>query len=186
MLFPRPPYPVLPRSPAGRRRLTLLVILAVFMTDVASKSWALAMAGTGFGDTSIIELALAENQGLAFSTGTGTLTWPQILLIRLTVLSALVLVALRFALERLRFALGFGLVLGGGLGNAWDGAAGDGAVIDFISTAPISPLEGGIVLNLADVWIFTGLALLYPLFRVAGRAAQRRFQAVEARLLNRS
>jgi lipoprotein signal peptidase len=185
MFLPSPPYPVLPQSRAGRRRLTLLVLLAVFMTDVASKSWALAMAGTGFGDTSFIEIALAENTGLAFSTGTGTLTGFQVLAIRLTVLSVLVLVALRFALERLRFALGFGLVLGGGLGNAWDGAGPDGAVVDFISTAPMSPLEGGVVLNLADLWIITGLALLYPLFRLAGRAAQGRFREVEARLLRR-
>lgn len=191
MVFPRPPYPLLPRSRAGRSRLAFLVLLAVFVADVASKSWALAVAGTGVGDTGLFEIALIENEGLAFSTGTGTLTGTQILLIRLTVLSALVLIALRFALDRLRFTLGFGLLLGGGLGNAWDGAAGDGAVVDFISTAPISralgrgPLEGGVVLNLADVWIITGLALLYPLFRIAGRASQRRFRAVEARLLNR-
>jgi signal peptidase II len=191
MLFPRPPYPLFPRSRAGRRRLTLLVLLAVFVTDVASKSWALAVAGTGVGDTSLVEIALAENEGLAFSTGTGTLTGTQILVIRLAVLVALVVTALRFARDRLRYALGFGLLLGGGLGNAWDGAAGDGAVVDFISTAPISralwsdPLAGGVVLNLADMWIITGLALLYPLFRGAGRSAQRRFVAVEARLLHR-
>lgn len=191
MFFPRPPYPLVPRGRAGRRRLTLLVLLAVFVTDVASKSWALAMAGTGVGDTGVVEIALTHNEGLAFSTGTGTLTGAQILVIRLAVLSALVLIALRFAFDRLRYALGFGLILGGGLGNAFDGAAGDGAVVDFISTAPISralgshPLAGGVVLNLADLWIITGLALLYPLFRIAGRAAQQRFRAVEARLLNR-
>jgi lipoprotein signal peptidase len=190
MFVTRSALPVLPRSRAGRRRLTLLVLLAVFVTDVASKSWAVAAAGTGIWSTGVLELALAENQGLAFSTGTGTLSGGHVLLIRLAVLSALVLVALRFALDRLRFALGFGLVLGGGLGNAWDGAAGDSAVVDFISTAPISralggdPLAGGVVLNLADLWIITGLALLYPLFRIAGRAAQGRFRTIEARVLS--
>ncbi|MEJ2502352.1 MAG: signal peptidase II [Gemmatimonadota bacterium] len=190
MFVTRSALPVVPRSRAGRRRLILLVLLAVFVTDVASKSWAVAAAGTGIWSTGVLELALAENQGLAFSTGTGTLSGGHVLLIRLAVLSALVLVALRFALDRLRFALGFGLVLGGGLGNAWDGAAGDSAVVDFISTAPISralggdPLAGGVVLNLADLWIITGLALLYPLFRIAGRAAQGRFRTIEARVLS--
>lgn len=170
-------------------RLTVLVTLAVFLTDVASKNWAISALGGGYADLSLLALTVEENSGLAFSVGAGALSSLGVLALRLVVLAVVLLLTLRFGPRSLRFAVGFALVLGGGLGNASDALLRDGAVVDFISTAPISralfgsPTAQGVVMNLADIWILTGLVLLYPLFRLFGRAVQRRFQALEARLL---
>jgi hypothetical protein len=46
-----------------------------------------------------------------------------------------------------------------------------------------SPTAQGVVMNLANVWVVAGLALLYPLFRILGLAVQRRFREVERRLM---
>lgn len=176
-------------SRAGLFRLTMLVALAVLLADIASKNWAVATVGTGYMDLGLIALTVVENDGLGFSVGVGVLSVGAVLALRLAGLAALVLLTWRFGPESLRYAGGFALVLGGGLGNASDVVFRDGVVVDFISTAPIvSALGGGamaegVVMNLADVWILTGLAMLYPLFRILGLAIQRRFQQVEDRIL---
>jgi hypothetical protein len=109
--------------------------------------------------------------------------------LRLGALAALLILAWPFGPASLRFALGFALVIGGGLGNASDVVLRDGAVVDFISTAPLTRglLSGtsveGVVLNLADVWVLAGLFLLYPLFRALGVAVQRRLVRLEERIL---
>lgn len=175
-------------SRAGLVRLGLLVTLAVLLADVASKNWALAVVGTGYVDLGLVALTVVENDGLAFSVGGGLLGPVAVLALRLGALGALLLLAWRFGPGSLRFAVGFALVLGGGAANAADVVFREGAVVDFISTSPITrSLAGseGFVLNLADVWILTGLALLYPLFRTLGLAAQRRFQQVERRMFPR-
>lgn len=176
-------------SRTGLVRLTLLVTLAVLLTDVASKNWALAAVGAGYVDLGLLALTVVENEGLAFSVGAGVLSYTAVLTLRLGALAALLLLAWRFGPDSLRFAMGFALVLGGGLGNASDVVFRNGAVVDFISTTPAaralggSPAAQGVVMNLADVWVVAGLALLYPLFRILGLAVQRRFREVERRVL---
>jgi lipoprotein signal peptidase len=171
--------------------LTMLVTLAMLLADVASKNWALAAVGAGTVELGPIALVVVVNDGLAFSIGGGLLNAATILALRVAGLVAILGLAWRFGPYRLRYALGFAMVLGGGLGNAGDVVFRDGAVVDFISTAPIArALAGhdgaqGIVLNLADVWVLAGLALLYPLFRILGLAAQRRIRRVEGRVLGR-
>jgi lipoprotein signal peptidase len=175
-------------SRAGLLRLTMLVTVAVLLADVASKNWAVAAVGTGYVDLGLIALTVVQNDGLAFSVGAGMLSYATVFALRLGVLAALLILALRFAPDSLRFAIGFALVLGGGLGNASDVVFRDGAVVDFISTTPLiralggSTMAEGIVLNLADVWILAGLALLYPLFRALGLAAQRRLRPGQRRV----
>jgi lipoprotein signal peptidase len=176
-------------SPAGILRLASLITIAVLLADVASKNWALAAVGTGHVDLGFIVLTVVENEALAFSTGTGVLSGATVLGLRLAALFAILLLAWRFGADSVRYAVGFALVIGGGLGNASDVVFRDGAVVDFISPTAISSALGapspaeGLVLNLADVWIFIGLALLYPLFRQFGRAAQQRMEEVEDRVL---
>jgi len=173
----------------GRFRLTTLVTLAVLLADVASKNWALSAVGGGYVDLGLIGLIVVENDGLAFSAGAGALSSATVLALRLGALAVILLLAWRYGPERLRYAVGFALLLGGGLGNATDIVFRNGAVVDFISMAPIPAavgghvVAGGIVLNLADVWILFGLVLLYPLFRGLGLSAQRRMQVVESRML---
>lgn len=191
MSFARFPSESVTDSRAGLFRLATLVTLAVLLADVASKTWAVAVVGTGYVDLGLVALTVVENDGLAFSTGAGALDQAVVLTLRLAALAGLLLLAWRFWADSLRCAIGFALVLGGGLGNASDVAFRDGAVVDFISTTPIaralagSSMAEGFVMNLADLWILAGLFLLYPLFRVLGLAAQRRFRDVEERVLGR-
>ncbi len=171
-------------------RLSLLLTVAVLLADVVSKNWALAVVGTGYVDLGVIALTVVENEGLAFSTGAGTLSYTTVLALRLGALIALMILAWRFGPESRRSAIGFALVLGGGLGNALDVVFRNGAVVDFISTTPVARSLGGaaaegFVMNLADVWILIGLALLYPLVRTIGLAGQARLKAFERRILAR-
>jgi lipoprotein signal peptidase len=169
-------------------RLTILVMIAVLLADVASKNWAMAVVGAGQVELGIVVLTVVENDGLAFSAGAGVLTEEAILRLRLAALAGLLILAARFGLASHRFAIGFALVLGGGLGNASDIVFRDGAVVDFISTTPVaravagSRTAEGVVMNLADIGIFAGLAMVYPVFRMIGVSTQRRFQDVEERL----
>lgn len=183
----RYPSPTPTDTRAGLIRLTMLVTAAVLLADVATKNWALAAVGTGYVDLGLVTLTVVQNEGLAFSVGAGVLSYAAVLGLRLGALAALMVLAWRFGPESLRFAIGFALVLGGGLGNASDVVFRDGAVVDFISTPPVSEALGGttFVLNLADVWVLAGLALLYPLFRSLGLAVQRRLKQVEGRILGR-
>jgi len=173
----------------GLFRLTTLVTLAVLLADVASKNWALSAVGGGHVDLGLISLVVVENDGLAFSAGAGALSSATVLALRLGALAVILLLAWRYGPERLRYTVGFALLLGGGLGNATDIVFRNGAVVDFIRMAPIPAavgghvVAGGIVLNLADVWILSGLVLLYPLFRGLGLSAQRRMKVVESRML---
>jgi lipoprotein signal peptidase len=191
MSFVRYPSATVTESRAGLFRLATLVTLAVLLADVASKNWALAALGTGYIDLGLIALTVVENDGLAFSTGAGVLNTTTVLGLRLAALAAVLLLAWRFGADSVRFAVGFALIVGGGLGNVSDVVFRDGAVVDFIRAAPIpaalggNTLAEGIVINLADVWILTGLALLYPLFRILGLAAQGRLREVEERVLGR-
>jgi lipoprotein signal peptidase len=172
-------------------RLAGLVTLAVLLADVASKNWAVSAVGTDTVDLGVVALTVVENDGLAFSTGAGVLSSTTVLALRLATLAAVLVLAWRFGTRSHRFAVGFALVLGGGLGNASDLVFRDGVVVDFISTAPVAgaltggPAAAGLVLNLADIWILSGLALLYPLFRILGLAVQRRLGDVEGRVLGR-
>jgi lipoprotein signal peptidase len=176
-------------SRAALLRLAVLVTVAVLLADVATKNWALAVVGSGYVDLGLVALTVVENEALAFSVGTGVLAPTTVVALRLGALAALLILAWRFGPASLRFALGFALVIGGGLGNASDVVLRNGAVVDFISTAPLTrgPLSGtsveGVVMNLADVWVLAGLFLLYPLFRALGVAVQRRLVRFEERIL---
>jgi lipoprotein signal peptidase len=178
-------------SRASLFRLATLLAVAVLLADVASKNWALSTLGSGHVDLGLVGLTLVQNDGLAFSTGAGLLSAPIVLALRVAALLGVLGLAWRFGAERPRYAVGFALVLGGGFGNAGDVLLRGGAVVDFIHASPLAPVLGdgllgsGIVLNLADVWILTGLACLYPLFRAFGLAVQRRLERLERHLVLR-
>jgi lipoprotein signal peptidase len=183
-----------PAATESRRavfRLAALITIAVLLADIASKNWAIAMVGNGYVDLGLVALTVVHNDGLAFSIGAGLLDYAVVLALRLAGLAGILFLAWRFRPRSLRAAVGVALLVGGGLGNLSDLVFRDGAVVDFISTTPAAraltgnPVMEGIVMNLADVWILAGLALLYPVFRSLGLGTQRRFREAEARVLGR-
>lgn len=154
-----------PAPPAGRKRIRLLVTVAltVLVLDLATKALAVAridpeqpvVVPGGF-----LELRLLRNAGAAFSLATG-MTW------LLTIVAVVVVVIIVRMARRLRspgWAWGLGLVLGGAIGNLVDRlfrAPGplQGRVVDFLALVhdgrSIWP-----VFNIADSCIITGGALL--------------------------
>lgn len=179
-----------PAPPAGRKRIRLLVVvaLAVLVLDVATKVLAVAridpqqpvVVPGGF-----LELRLLRNPGAAFSLATG-MTW------LLTIVAVVVVVIIVRMARRLRsagWAWGLGLVLGGAIGNLLDRlfrAPGplQGHVVDFLALVhdgrSIWP-----VFNVADSCIITGGALLVLMAILGrepegGRTVSRRTQSSDA------
>jgi signal peptidase II len=130
------------------------VAAATVAVDQLTKTWALNALDDGpiklaFG----VRLALTFNSGAAFSVGTGR---PALFAIAAIVtLVVLGVVVARSSLDRLRM-VGFGLIMGGALGNVVDRLARghDGNVVDFID------FGWWPVFNVADSCLFIGVALL--------------------------
>ncbi len=131
------------------RRLSLIAALVVVVLDQLSKHLALRHLPPGYGTPlwpGLLNLQLVRNTGAAFSLFTGL---PRLLgLVSLVVSVALLLWILRRPPRGPWESLGFGLLLGGALGNGLDRWR-LGAVVDFLALVPIQfP-----VFNLADVAI---------------------------------
>ena len=112
---------------------------------------------------SVLELSYAENRGAAWSLFSNA-TLP------LTILRAVASVAMLWWLmrqpkPRLGLTLAIGLIAGGALGNAFDGAT-RGYVVDMLLSPTLTALYRPIfgteypVFNLADVGVVSGVALL--------------------------
>jgi signal peptidase II len=138
-------------------RLWLAVVLAVYVVDQLTKTWAERTLSSGDPRDvvdGLIRLHLAHNAGAAFSTGTSYTV--VLTVIALTVIA----VCLRIA-GRLRsrgWAIALGLVVGGALGNVTDRLFRDpspfrGHVVDFIEF-PHWP-----IFNVADSAISVAAAL---------------------------
>lgn len=130
----------------------------VVVLDQLTKHWALTALEDGPIDlVGSLRLKLVFNDGAAFSLG-GSGNTTVIAAIGLCVAAAIVRLGLRA--EHRLWALGYGVVLGGALGNLVDRAlrAGDGvlggAVVDFID------LQWWPVFNVADSALWVGIALL--------------------------
>ncbi len=165
-------------------RFAALVGLAAWLSDWASKSWALeavAHAPVELGDRLL--LSVARNDALAFSSF-ASMPLGSIVSLRLTCILVLAILAIRFAAESRRLACAFALLLAGGIGNIWDVFFREGAVVDFIGVGPfpVADSEVAIVFNLADVWIKVGVILALPLIRRAAQRTQEASDAFERRL----
>lgn len=109
---------------------------------------------------SLLEFVYVRNSGAAFSLASG-MTWV------FTVIAVVVIVAIGWLARRIRarsWAVMFGLLLGGVLGNLTDRlvrppAFGVGWVVDFISTPWMIPA----IYNLADSCIVSSMVLLVVL-----------------------
>ena len=147
--------------PARARRLQLLVAalaLLWYAADLATKTWAIAaLSDQPPRDLlgSVIRLDLIRNPGAAFSLGTGS-TWV------LTVLAVVVLVVVVRSSRRLGsrgWAVAFGMLLGGALGNLTDRLTrepgfGRGHVVDFID------YNRWFIGNVADIAIVAAACLV--------------------------
>ncbi|MFD6273110.1 signal peptidase II [Nocardia asteroides] len=140
------------KKPAGPRRLTTLLIIAVvlFGLDLLTKCLAVAFIDPGESVPIIGDFArftLVRNPGAAFSMATG-MTW------LLTLIAAAVVIGvirIGRTLRSLWWAIGLGMVLGGALGN----------LVDRIFRYP-GPLQGHVVDFVAVGW--------WPVFNVADSA----------------
>lgn len=167
-------------------RLAVLVALACFLADWATKTWAVAnvTAPDFIQLRPWLWLAVVRNDAFAFSTG-GGIPVESIAILRLTGLVVAIILGLRFAAQSRRFATGFALLVAGGLGNTTDLFFRDDAVVDFIAAGPFELQLAGfatgfdIAFNVADLWILASIVLLFPLIRAAGAHARAASEAPE-------
>lgn len=167
-------------------RFACLLGVAAWLSDWASKSWALdALAHTPVVLGDGLLLGVVRNDAFAFSS-LSFIPFGSIVSLRLTCIAVLLVLAIRFATESRRLACAFALLLAGGIGNVADLFFRDGAVVDFIGLGPfpVADSEVAIVFNLADVWIKIGVVLAFPLIRRAARRTQEASDAFERRLLS--
>lgn len=173
-------------------RFAILVALAAFVLDWATKSWAVAMVGESEIPMGMFALTVVYNDAFAFSSGSGALSSSSVLAVRLGMILFVTMLAVWNGNVDRRSVIGFALLIAGGLGNAADVIFRGGAVVDFISTSPLTftvagePLHMTFVFNIADVWVFAGIYLLWPLFRRLGMQAQQCVAALERRVLART
>jgi signal peptidase II len=156
-------------APVRSRRTELLVTAAVVLVvDQLTKVWAVAAldGGRTIDLVGSLRLRLTFNDGSAFGLGSGRTTLVAIIAIAVS----LVVIRLGLRATRRSWAIGFGLVLGGAVGNLVDRAirSGDGLlggrVVDFVD------LQWWPVFNVADVAIVAGVALLVLLSLREGEA----------------
>ena len=153
-------------------RLVALAGIAAFLADWASKSWALGTLGHATAALGWLVLGLESNQAFAFSSGESVS--PEVVMgARLSALLGIGIVFGRLFVRDRRTAVGAGLILGGGMGNAVD-LAFRGSVVDFIGA-------GHFYFNLADLAILVGIGLMAPMIRVHALTTQRRIAQWERR-----
>lgn len=147
--------------------LTLLAVTAVviYVADQLSKMWVMATLPEGVSQPVLgdfLQFYFVRNPGAAFSLSSGT-TWV------FSILAAVVTVVIIVFSRKIRsvaWAVVFGLLLGGTLGNLTDRLTkvngqgvvefGNGLVIDFIFTPWMMPA----IYNVADIAIVSSMCLL--------------------------
>lgn len=173
------------------QRTALLLMAAAFLMDWASKSWALNVLGGDVVPLGALSLEVARNDAFVLSAGAGAVSPTLVLSVRLLGLLLLLMLLSRADTLSRRSVIGVSLLVAGGLGNAADLMFRNGAVVDFISTGLMTyrfygePVQFGLVFNVADLWIFAGVFLLWPQFREVGLQVRRRLARIERRVLAR-
>jgi signal peptidase II len=146
------------RPAAGRLRLAFAGAAALVVAlDQLTKQ--LALSGLSDGPVHLVgslRLALTFNAGAAFSVGAGRSTVVAVL----AVLVVGVIVRMGLTAPRQALAVGYGVLLGGALGNLIDRALRDGhgflggRVVDFVD------LGWWPVFNVADASLWVGIGIL--------------------------
>lgn len=158
-----------PRRSGRTVALWFLVFTALSSgCDLSTKAWAENALVEPGASMSVVDpwlsFTLAYNRGTAFSVipHLGEARWIFALL-AVAVVAGLFAMAVRRRPRLLELGA-LGLIAGGALGNGYDRAfhltpAGDTAVVDFISVKLTSTYTWP-TFNIADAWIFIGVALL--------------------------
>ncbi|GAA1558980.1 signal peptidase II [Dermacoccus profundi] len=163
-----PDHPRTPRG-ASTRHLAVLGLAAAtaYGIDQATKAWALDALADGHPREvigSFLRFQLTHNPGAAFSLGTNSTIF-------ITAIAVAVVIAVLVTARKLRstgWALAFGLIVGGAVGNLTDRffrppGGGKGYVVDFLQ------LPNWPIFNVADIAICTAAALVVVLtFRGVG------------------
>jgi signal peptidase II len=139
-------------------RIGLLVAALVFASDQLTKYWILRIINLDEREpiqlTPFLDLAMAWNKGVSYGLLTTQL---QYLLVALSVIIAAFIFTLLAKATKPLSAAGYGLLIGGALGNALDRML-HGAVADFVH------LHWGTwswyIFNVADIAIVAGVAVL--------------------------
>jgi signal peptidase II len=146
-----------PRSRRARRTAFAAAAAVVVALDQLTKQVALSTLDDGPVDlVGSLRLSLTFNDGAAFNLGSGRTTGIALLAVAISA----VILALGLRAERTAVAVGYGVVLGGALGNVADRAfrAGDGflggRVVDFVDPGWWP------VFNVADAALWVGIGLL--------------------------
>lgn len=169
-------------------RMALLCLTLAFLSDWATKSWALNTVRHQPLEWGAIRLLVVENDAFAFSTGAGLLPAWAVASIRLTALVACVVLVLWHGHDKLRILAGVGLLAGGGLGNLADLLVRGAAVVDFIGVRAMHPADGRpleVYANLADLWIFASVGLVLPAIRSGAQHTRNALHSWQRRLLAR-
>lgn len=152
-------------APARAHRAFGLAVVVVVALDQLTKHWALQALADGPVDlVGSLRLHLVFNDSAAFSLGGGNTTAIALIGVGLSV----VLVRLGLQADAVGPAVGFGVLLGGALGNLTDRAlrAGDGflggRVVDMVD------LQWWPVFNLADAALWVGIGILLLTWRPDG------------------
>ncbi len=176
----------------GAVRLAFVLAIAAFLADWLSKSWALRALGDASLTLGRLTLEVVRNEGFAFSIGEGQLGSGAVLLARVAALAGILFLSTRMrGMWSYRNACGMALLFAGGSGNAADLAFRGGGVVDFIGAGPLtvdladSLVQLFFVFNVADIFVFLGILLLWPLFHHFGRGVQERLRAWERKVLPR-
>ena len=163
----------MPAAAARRSMLPLAAVTALIALalDQGSKLWVLEVMAMRWGEareivSGILTFILSRNYGINFGIGASDSEMVRWALVALSVGVAVAMMvwAARRAPRDALFAVGAGLVAGGALGNGVDRAR-LGAVTDFLNVTCCG-IDNPFAFNVADVWIFAGVALL--LWRTSG------------------
>lgn len=116
--------------------------------------------------TNWLSLAVIENHAGAFGLSAGSYTWQLNLALTLAAIVFVIPVTRDLTTVDRSAPTGLGLIVGGALGNLMSLVAPPAGVVDFIAVH-FGPTEG-IVLNLADIAAYAGLAMILRTgFRIA-------------------
>jgi signal peptidase II len=160
-------HPALPAF----RRLGVIVAVATFLADQASKLWLLLVADIiekgPFQIASFFEFTVVWNRGISYGLFQQHSEMGRWLLIALSIAAAIWLGWMMWRAESRMGAASLGLIIGGALGNAVDRVA-YGAVFDFAHF--FIGEWSWYVFNVADAAIVVGVAgLLYDTLIGEGR-----------------
>ncbi|KQU54270.1 signal peptidase II [Bosea sp. Leaf344] len=145
------------------RRLGLAIVLAVFLSDQASKLWLLFVARLAengpFSITPFMDIVLAWNRGVSYGLFQQDGEIGRWALVVISIVASIWLGRWMWREPRRLTVISLALIVGGALGNAVDRAV-YGAVVDFVHLHYGD--YGWYIFNIADVAIVVGVAgLLY-------------------------